>query len=114
MHTTSRTDDQVRIGDPSDPERVLYRRLGAERGPRSLLSPRALRAAIAGETAALRRKSTTRGALGPVKPTGGRFGLPADFLIAPDGRITAIKYGRHAYDQWTVDELLDHVRPVSA
>jgi hypothetical protein len=73
-----------------------------------------LGAAIAGQAAMLRNDSTKRGALGPVKPTGGRLGLPADFLIAPDGRITALKYGRHAYDQWTVDELLDHARPVSA
>jgi peroxiredoxin len=98
----------------ADPGRVLYRRLGVERRPGSLLSPRALGAAIAGEAAALRSHSTKRGALGPVKPTGGRLGLPADFLIAPDGRITALKYGQHAYDQWTVDELLDHARPVSA
>ena len=73
-----------------------------------------LGAVIAGQAAMLRNHSTKRGALGPVKPTGGRLGLPADFLIAPDGRITALKYGRHAYDQWTVDELLDHARPVSA
>jgi len=97
----------------ADPERELYRRLGVERGPRSLMSRRALRAAIAGEGAALRHKSPTRGALGPVKPTGGRFGLPADFLIAPDGQIAALKYGQHAYDQWTVDELLNHARPAS-
>ena len=98
----------------ADPERELYRRLGVERGPSSLVSMRALRAAIAGEAAALRHQSTMRGALGPVKPTGGRLGLPADFLIAPDGRIAALKYGQHAYDQWTVDELLDHARPVPA
>jgi hypothetical protein len=55
-----------------------------------------------------------RRALGPVTPTGGLLGLPADFLIAPDGRIAALKYGQHAYDQWTVDELLDHARPVPA
>lgn len=36
----------------------------------------------------------------------GRLGLPAGFLIAPDGRTVARRYGRHAYDQWTVDELL--------
>jgi peroxiredoxin len=98
----------------ADPERVLYRRLGVERRPSSLLSSRALGAAIAGQAAALRNHGTKRGALGPVKPTGGRLGLPADFLIAPDGRITALKYGRHAYDQWTVDELLAHAHPVSA
>ncbi|HEX6392408.1 MAG TPA: hypothetical protein VFZ97_03140, partial [Acidimicrobiales bacterium] len=79
--------------------------------PGSLTSPRALGAAIRGQAAALANHSTKRGVLGPVKPTGGRLGLPAEFLIAPDGRITALHYGRHAYDQWTVDELLDHARP---
>jgi peroxiredoxin len=97
----------------ADPERELYRRLGVEHRPSSLLSTRALRAMIAGQTAALVKRSTMR-ALGPVKPTGGVLGLPADFLIAPDGRLAALKYGQHAYDQWTVDELLDHARPVSA
>jgi len=97
----------------ADPERELYRRLGVERRAGSLLSTRALRAAIAGQTAALARRSTMR-ALGPIKPTGGPFGLPADFLIAPDGRVAAVKYGEHAYDQWTVDELLGHAHPVPA
>jgi peroxiredoxin len=96
----------------ADPERELYRRLGVERQPSSLLNTRALRAAIAGQTAALGNRSTKRGALGPIKPTGGRLGLPAEFLIAPDGRVAALKYGQHAYDQWTVDELLDHAHPV--
>jgi hypothetical protein len=32
-------------------------------------------------------------------PTGGRFGLPADFLVAPDGCVLASKYGEHAGDQ---------------
>ena len=90
----------------ADPERVLYRRLGVERRPRSLLSARAVGAATAGLATALGKRSTKRGLLGPVMPTGGRFGLPADFLIAPDGRIVALKYGRHANDQWSVDELL--------
>ena len=98
----------------ADPERELYRRLGVERGPSSLLSGGALRAALAGEAAAIRKRSTKRGPLGPIKPTGGRLGLPADFLIAPDGRIAALKYGQHAYDQWTVDELLDHAGSASA
>lgn len=34
------------------------------------------------------------------------LGLPADLLIAADGRVVAAKYGSHAYDQWSVDELL--------
>ena len=91
----------------ADSERRLYRRFGVESGPRSLLSGRALRAVIAGQAVALARRSTMR-AVGPIKPTGGPFGLPADFLIAPDGRLAALKYGQNAYDQWTVDELLAH------
>jgi len=98
----------------ADPERELYRRLGVERRPSSLLSTRALRAAIAGQAAALGNRSTMRGALGPIKPTGGVLGLPADFLIASDGRVAALKYGQHAYDQWTVDELLDRAHSVPA
>ena len=37
---------------------------------------------------------------------GGILGLPADFLIAPDGKILAAHYGKHAADQWTMEELL--------
>ncbi len=42
----------------------------------------------------------------PTNPHGGRLGLPADFLIAPDGSVLACKYGSHAYDQWSVDDIL--------
>jgi peroxiredoxin len=41
-------------------------------------------------------------------------GIREVVLIAPDGRVAALKYGQHAYDQWTVDELLDHAHPVPA
>jgi peroxiredoxin len=92
----------------ADPERELYRRLGVEPRLRSVLSFRALRAAIGGQTTALGSRSTMRGALGPMRPNGGVLGLPGDFLIAPDGRVAALKYGQHAYDQWSVDELLHH------
>jgi hypothetical protein len=34
------------------------------------------------------------------------LGRPADFHMGKDGRILACKYGRHAYDQWTVDDVL--------
>jgi peroxiredoxin len=90
----------------ADPDRELYRRLGVGRRPSSVLSPRALRASIAGLTPGALRAA--------LNPTGGRLGLPADFLIAPDGRVAALKYGQHAYDQWTVDELLGHAHPVPA
>lgn len=36
----------------------------------------------------------------------GHLGLPADFLINSNGRVIAAKYGKHAYDHWSVDELL--------
>jgi hypothetical protein len=39
---------------------------------------------------------------------GGRYGLPADLLIAGDGAVVACHYGEHASDQWSVDELLGH------
>ncbi|WP_247428947.1 hypothetical protein [Bradyrhizobium sp. 139] len=39
-------------------------------------------------------------------PNGGLLGLPADFLIAPDGTIEAVHYGKHAYDQWSIDDML--------
>jgi hypothetical protein len=51
--------------------------------------------------------------LPPTSPEGGRLGLPADFLIDQEGRILACKYGEHAYDQWSVDELLAAVHAES-
>jgi hypothetical protein len=45
-------------------------------------------------------------------PEGGRLGLPADFLVGRDGRIVACKYGAHADDQWSVDEILALARQV--
>jgi hypothetical protein len=36
----------------------------------------------------------------------GRLGLPADFLVGPDGRVKACKYGVTADDQWSFDELM--------
>jgi hypothetical protein len=44
----------------------------------------------------------------------GTFGLPADFLVAPDGKLIAVKHGKHADDQWSVDELLSLVESAPA
>ncbi|XVU25085.1 peroxiredoxin-like family protein [Actinoplanes sp. CA-054009] len=89
-----------------DPEKKLYREYGVQASPRSLLHPRAwvpvVRAIARSSVMVLRRRES--------RPAGtqehGRLGLPADFLIAPDGRTVASKFGHHAYDQWSVDELL--------
>jgi hypothetical protein len=45
----------------------------------------------------------------PLRGDGGHDGLPADFLLARDGRVVAAHHGRHAADAWRVDELLARV-----
>jgi len=80
----------------ADPEKHLYAEFGVESSLRAVLSANALGAAIRG--AITGRSSKPKGEKG--------LGLPADFLIAPDGRVLACKYGVHANDQWSVDDLL--------
>ncbi|MET9758824.1 peroxiredoxin-like family protein [Streptomyces sp. NPDC006372] len=90
----------------ADPDKRLYVEFGVESAPRALLSPRAwgpvVRAVLRGGWEVIRG----RGRLPAASQPGGRLGLPADFLIGPDGRVLAAKYGEHVYDQWPVDELL--------
>ncbi|MFF8278140.1 peroxiredoxin-like family protein [Streptomyces lateritius] len=90
----------------ADPDKLLYTAFGVESTPRALLAPRAwgpmVRAVLVGTWGLLRGREKP-----PVlRPRGGRFGLPADFLIGSDGRIVAAKYGEHVDDQWSVDQLL--------
>ena len=80
----------------ADAEKVYYREFGVEASLAYFMNPRTIAAAVRG---------ILRGNL-TLKMTGGPLGLPAEFLIEPDGRVRAAKYGRHAYDQWSVDELL--------
>lgn len=83
-----------------DPEARLYTEFGVGSGLGALLNPRALLMALPYVARVLPRL--------PGMPPSARsaLGLPADFLIAPDGRVLACKYGAHADDQWSVDELL--------
>lgn len=78
-----------------DPEKALYKKFGVETSLR-FMSLKALGAAMRG---------MAHGHFG-LRPSGGPLGLPGDFLIAPSGQIKAAKYGTHAYDQWSVDELI--------
>lgn len=82
----------------ADPARRLYRAFGVEASPWALLHPRSWWAA------------GLQGVLAHGLSLPGRgesvLGLPADFLIDETGRILALKYGRHADDQWTLAELL--------
>ncbi len=90
----------------ADPGKRLYREFGVESAKRSVLDPRVwfhILRALARSLALLLRGRAKAPSL---SPAGGRYGLPADFLVTPDGVVAASKYGRHAYDQWTVDELL--------
>jgi len=81
----------------ADAEKLYYKEFGVESSLAFFLNREAIAAAIRG---------ILRGKLS-LKMTGGPLGLPADFLIEPNGLVRAAKYGRHAYDQWSVDELLE-------
>ncbi|QZH58643.1 AhpC/TSA family protein [Mycolicibacterium farcinogenes] len=87
----------------ADPDKEVYRRFGVESSPRALLDPRSWPAIVRG--GALTVRGRFRAPAG--RQAGGRFGLPADFLIASNGAVLAAKYGAHADDQWSVDDLLE-------
>jgi peroxiredoxin len=93
----------------ADPGKRLYREFGVESSPRALLDPRAwwtiLRAVAHSLAGVIRRRHPAPSLM----PEGGRLGLPADILVAPDGRVIAAHHGAHAGDHWEVDELLAHV-----
>jgi len=91
----------------ADPDLRVYREFGVERGARALADPRAWPAIIAGIARSLVAIARRRERPPATRQPNGRLGLPADFLIAPDGTILAAKYGNHAADQWSVDEVLE-------
>jgi peroxiredoxin len=90
----------------ADPTKRFYREFGVESGPRALLDPRAWGAIIRGATVSTLGRYRTP----TVKQEGGHLGLPADFLVDSQGAVIAAKYGKHANDQWSVDELLSLAR----
>ncbi|WP_021595894.1 peroxiredoxin-like family protein [Actinomadura welshii] len=89
-----------------DPEKALYAEFGVESARRALLDPRVWWTVVKATTISTWRIVRGRQRAPRLRQNGGRLGLPADFLIGRDGRVLAAKYGEHAYDQWTVDELL--------
>jgi len=82
----------------ADPDRKLYKEFGVGSSIGAVLHPRAMLAAARGM-----RWSKASGAMGLGEKHSGK---PADFLIGTDGTVLARKYGTHANDQWSVDELL--------
>jgi hypothetical protein len=90
----------------ADPDKRVYMQFGVEAGGRALRNPRVWPYILLGVLRALARVVRGRQIMPPISPEGGSLGLPADFLIGPDGTVLARKYGDHAYDQWSVDEVL--------
>jgi peroxiredoxin len=105
--------DKLPFAVVPDPEKRLYAEFGVESSPRAVLDPRAWGAIVRGVSRSLIAVLGRKERLPPMQPHGGSLGLPADFLIAGDGRVMASKYGQHADDQWTVDELLSLARTAS-
>jgi hypothetical protein len=93
-----------------DPDRRLYLEFGVESAPRALTTPAVwpVIARSVGRALAWTREGRPPP---PLRAEGGRLGLPADILVDPAGRVVACRYGEHAYDQWSVDELLALARP---
>jgi peroxiredoxin len=90
----------------ADPDRRLYAEFGVAPSPRAVLDPRSWWPTLRGLLRSVRAIIRKREGAPAAHPCGGRLGLPADLLIASDGHVIDCKHGRHAYDQWSVDELL--------
>lgn len=94
----------------ADPDKRLYRQFGVESGVRAMLDPRSWPAILRGVLRSLGELVRGEKPMPPINPAGGRWGLPADFLIDAHGTVLDCHYGAHADDQWSVDELLRLVR----
>lgn len=79
-----------------DPHKKVYKEFGVEASLKFILSFKVLLTFVRGMLSGRFNLNMRNGP----------HGLPADFLIAPDGRIVAVKYGQNAYDQWSAQELL--------
>jgi hypothetical protein len=71
---------------------------GVEPAPRAVTDPRAWMRVLRGVFRSLRAIRRGQPPVRPMNPYGGRFDLPAGFLIASDGRVPACMYASHAYD----------------
>ena len=90
----------------ADPDKRLYAEYGVEASSRALLNPRSWGVIARSVWASLVEIILRRAPTPSMNPEGGRYGLPADFLIGPDGAVLACRYGEHLDDNWSVDDLL--------
>lgn len=86
----------------ADPKRRLYDEYGVRNSIRGVLNRDVARAVGRG----MRQARSVRSLAGSLGPAENHLSMPADFLIAADGTVVARKYGEHADDQWSVDDLL--------
>ena len=81
----------------ADPGKSYYHAFGVEKSFWASRHPKAVWKGILGAMQGLIA----------TKATGGTDGLPADFLLNPEGKIIALHYGTHADDQWSVKQVLE-------
>lgn len=89
----------------ADPAKKYFRLYGVETSLRALLHPRVFWSGLRWILASGRFYR---------RAENGILGLPADFLIDPQGRVAASKYGTHADDHWDADDLLRLARDNAA
>lgn len=85
----------------ADPGKTLYKSFGVESSLLSILNPAAWSAGIKG---IMKFKAM------PYEAGQSLLGLPADFLISRTGELVAVKYGAHADDHWSLDEVVQMAR----
>ncbi len=81
----------------ADPGKEMFRQFGVERSWWAPLHTAVWWAGLRGFLATRRLYKRAENVI---------FGLPADFLVDVGSHVVATHYGRHADDQWSVDELL--------
>jgi peroxiredoxin len=85
----------------ADPEKLLYKKFGVEQSILSVLHPRAWVAGV---------KGLFTPGIGLPDMGESVIGLPADFLIDHAGKVVAVNYGKHAYDQWELEHVIGLAR----
>lgn len=101
---------QLPFAAVADPSRKLYDEFGVTASPRAVLHPKAWTSPLNPRVYPMILRGIRAGGSPAPRHGDTALGLPADFLIAPDGRVRAATYGRHASDHWSVDELLELAR----
>ena len=105
---------QLPFAAVADPGRKLYGEFGVTASPRAVLHPKAWTSPLNPRVYPIIWRGIRAGGSPAPRHGDTALGLPADFLIEPDGRLLAAKYGRHASDHWSVDELLELARTPAA